>query len=211
MIIGYNSKEYTPNKQNGAYWYSYELVNNIIPHIKTDRPWVTVMVKGVCYDRAIFFIHNNLRPERYEWLEDYKELILVCGIPETVEKVQHLGTPIFLPLSIDTEYVKGFRAKKTRDTAFAGRPAKKNLGSLPAGIDYLEGMSRFELLEKMARYKNIYAVGRTALEAKCLRCKILPYDNRFPDVKRWKVLDNKDVIPLLQAEIDRIDGGNNEG
>ena len=210
MIIDYRDEDYIrsrgeKNLHNGAYYYSKELTENIIPYIKTDRPWVTIMVRGKCYDRAIYFIHNNLKPERYEWLRNYKDLILVCGIPETCEKVEHLGTPIYLPLSIDVDYVKQFRAKKTREACFAGRKSKKKLGTLPEDIDYLENLPRFDLLERLARYKYAYAVGRLALEAKVLQCKVMPYDERFPDVKRWKVIDNKEVIPILQAKIDEID------
>ena len=99
-------------KHNGAYYYSKELVDNIIPYIKTDRDWVTVNAVGMCSDRAIVFIHNNLNPDRYEWLKDYKDLILVCGIKDTCEKVSKYGTAVYLPLSVDVEYVKQFRAKK---------------------------------------------------------------------------------------------------
>ena len=208
MIIDHHDKDYLrqrKSKNNGAYYYSKELTENIIPHIKTDRPWVTIMVEGKCVDRAIYFIHNNLRPERYNFLSNYKDLILVCGVPETCEKVEHLGTPIYLPLSIDVEYVKQFRANKTRGVCFAGRQSKGELGVLPDGIDRLGNLPRQDLLERMARYKYVYAVGRTALEAKVLRCKILPYDLRFPDVERWKVIDNKDVIPILQKKLDEID------
>lgn len=216
MIIDHTHPEYLRkwrnaglNQFNGAYYYSKEIVENIIPNVETDRNWITVNVKGVGLNHAIVFIHNNLHPENYEWLRfyGYKDLVLVCGIPETCEKVAHLGKAIYLPISVDVEYVKQFRVEeKTKGSAFVGRPAKKKYGKLPDGIDYLEGLPRDELLRAMAEYKNVYAVGRCAIEAKILGCKLKAYDNRFPKVSRWKVLDNLKAAKLLQEELDRIDG-----
>lgn len=197
------------NQFNGAYYYSQEIVENIIPNIKTSRNWITVNVKGVGCDHAIVFIHNNKYPSNYEWLKfyGYKDLVLVCGIPETVEKVAHLGKAIYLPISVDVDYVKQFRVEeKTKGTAFVGRPAKRKGLTLPDDIDYLEGLPREELLRTMAEYKTVYAVGRCAIEAKILGCKLKAYDPRFPKVSRWKILDNKDAVSMLQEELDRIDG-----
>lgn len=197
------------NQFNGAYYYSQEIVENIIPNIETSRNWITVNVKGVGCDHAIVFIHNNKYPSNYEWLHyyGYKDLVLVCGIPETVEKVAHLGKAIYLPISVDVDYVKQFRVEeKTKGTAFVGRPAKRKGLTLPDDIDYLEGLPREELLRTMAEYKTVYAVGRCAIEAKILGCKLKAYDPRFPKVSRWKILDNKDAVSMLQEELDRIDG-----
>ena len=216
MIIDHTHPDYLRkwrnaglNQFNGAYYYSKEIVENIIPNVETDRNWITVNVKGVGLNHAIVFIHNNLHPENYEWLKfyGYKDLVLVCGIPETCEKVAHLGKAIYLPISVDVDYVKQFRVEeKTKSSAFVGRPAKKKYGKLPDGIDFLEGLPRDELLRAMAEYKNVYAVGRCAIEAKILGCKLKAYDNRFPKVSRWKVLDNLEAAKLLQEELDRIDG-----
>lgn len=197
------------NRFNGAYYYSQEIVENIIPNIETSRNWITVNVKGVGCDHAIVFIHNNLHPENYEWLKfyGYKDLVLVCGIQETVEKVAHLGKAIYLPISVDVDYVKQFRVEeKTKGTAFVGRPAKRKGLTLPDDIDYLEGLPREDLLRAMAEYKTVYAVGRCAIEAKILGCKLKAYDPRFPKVSRWKILGNKDAVSMLQEELDRIDG-----
>ena len=216
MIIDHTHPDYLRkwrnaglNQFNGAYYYSKEIVENIIPNVETDRNWITVNVKGVGLNHAIVFIHNNLHPENYEWLKFYgfKDLVLVCGIPETVEKVAHLGKAIYLPISVDVDYVKQFRVEeKTKGSAFVGRPAKRKYGKLPDGIDYLEGLPRDELLRAMAEYKNVYAVGRCAIEAKILGCKLKAYDNRFPKASRWKVLDNLKAAKILQEELDRIDG-----
>lgn len=195
------------NKHNGAYYYSCEIVKNIIPNVKTDRNWITVNVQGAGCDHAIVFIHNNLHPNNYEWLRKYKDLVLVCGIPETVDKVRHIGKAIYLPLSVDVDYVKQFAVReKTKDTAFVGRKSKTRDKELPPGIDYLTNLPREELLKQMAQYQTVYAVGRCAIEAKILKCKLKAYDPRFPKVSRWKVLDNKDAAKMLQQMLDKIDG-----
>lgn len=215
MIIDHNDRRYRElrarqgeNKHNGAYYYSREIVENIIPNVKTDRSWITVNVQGAGADHAIVFIHNNLHPENYDWLATYgyKDLILVCGVPETCEKVAHLGTPIYLPLSIDVEYVKQFKTDKTRKIAYAGRRAKRRNTKLPKGIDYIEGIGREDFLKRIAKYDTVYAVGRSAIEAKALGCKLKAYDPRYPKVSVWKVLDNKAAAKILQAKLDEIDG-----
>lgn len=211
MILSHEAPEFRrhqarlgKHKYNGSYYYSKELCENIIPYVKADRPWVTVNAEGLCCDRAIVFIHSNVKTERvYRWLREYEDLVLICGLPETVEKVKHLGRAFYLPLSIDTEYVKQFRTDKDRDTAFAGRVTKDI--NVPDDVPRLQGMPRDWLLLDMARFEYVYAVGRTALEALALDCKLLPYDPRFPDPARWKLLDNKDVIPMLQKILDEVD------
>lgn len=212
MIFDHNSKVYRAkwklsgdNRFNGAYYYSKEIVDNIIPRVKTDRSWVTINAPSQCEDGAIVFIHNNNVPGLYDWLEKYDDLILVCGIESTCEKVAHLGTPIYLPLSIDVEDVKSHEASKTKDTAFVGRKGKRTY-NLPQNIDYLEGMPRELLLDEVAKYKKVYAVGRCAIEAIALGCEVLPYDDRYPDTSIWKVMDNKEAAKILQAKIDEIDG-----
>ena len=119
MIIDHNHRKYREkwkqagkNKYNGAFYYSKEIVKNIIPNVKTDRSWITVNLPGVGVDHSIVFVHNNLHPERYDWLTKYKDIVLVCGIPETVEKVSHIGKAVYLPLSIDTEYISQFKLPK---------------------------------------------------------------------------------------------------
>lgn len=210
MIINHDHELYRAKwekmgtgKWNGAFYYSKEICKNIIPNIDTDRNWITILVPNTAIDHSIVFIHNNLYPNIYDYLKPYKDLILVCGVKSTCRKVQHLGTPIYLPLSVDTEYVKQFTRPKTQDTAYFGRREKAK--NLPPAVHRIGGKPRTELLPIMASYKNVYAVGRTAIEAKILGCNILPYDQRFPDPSIWQPLDNKDVVPILQGELDRID------
>lgn len=212
MIIDHTNMSYKvkwneagANRYNGAYYYSKEIVSNIIPYVVTKRHWVTINIPGVGSGNSIIFIHNNLHPENYDWLSRYSNMVLVCGVPETCDKVAHLGTPIYLPLSIDVAEVEKYKAPKTKDTAFVGRRSKVT-NELPNGIDILSEMPRNELLKAMAAYENIFAVGRCALEAKALGCNILPYDPRFPDPDFWKVLDNREAAHILQAKLDEIDG-----
>ena len=222
MKIDHNNKLYRErweragrNKYNGAFYYSKEIVKNIIPNVKTDRNWITVNIPGLGKDHSIIFIHNNLHPEHYDWLKNYKDIVLVCGIPETVDKVKHLGKAIYLPLSVDTEYLKQFKVDKEEKhgTAFVGRPSKRKLDGveLPPDIDIIEGIPRNQMLEKMAKYETVYAVGRTAIEAKALGCKLKAYDPRFPKVSFWKVVDNKKAAQMLQEILDEIDGRDDDG
>lgn len=210
MIINHNHPVYCHTRSmlgmdryNGAYFYSVEICERIIPNVVTSYNWMTVNVPGAGCDHCIVFIHNNKDPKCYEWLSRYDDLILVCGVPETIPKVSHLGRAIYLPLSINVEEVERYRSEKTKEVAFAGRPSKHRDIKFPAGTDILQRLPRNELLKRMAQYKKIYAVGRTAIEAKALGCEILPYDPRYPDVDRWKVIDNLEAAKMLQEELDR--------
>lgn len=219
MIFDHNAKEFQDiwnlqtskrkdNRYNGGYYYSREIVKNIIPNVKTNRNWSTVVVKGIGFDHSIVFVHDNKDTKRYEFLKEYKDVVLVCGIPETCIKVQDYGTPIYLPLSIDTEYVSRFKTVQTKDIAFVGRKRKLKGISLPKGIDYICNMPRDELLAEMAKYRKVFAIGRTAIEAKLLlgEDSVLAYDKRFPDPAFWRVLDNKAAARILQSELNVIDG-----
>lgn len=190
-------------KFNGAYYYSKEIGEFIIPNIKTDRNWVTINIPPFAADHSIVFIHNNISPSRYDWLTQYKDLVLVCGVPETCEKVEHLGKTIHLPLPIDVEYVKSFRCEKDKDTCYAGRGSK--LAPYTLDGDPICDVPREEMLARMAHYKKCYAVGRTAIEAKILGCEVLPYDPRFPDPSIWQPFTYEDAVNVLQQALDEID------
>lgn len=196
------------DKYNGAYYYSKEIVKNIIPLVKTDRNWITVNIPSLegDFDHSIVFIHNNKNPNYYQWLRKYKDLILVCGVPKTMENMVFFGKPVYLPLSVDVKSVEKYKVNnKTKDAAFAGRRVKIN-NRVPSTCDILTDMPKSKLLQEMAKYKKIYAVGRTAIEAKILGCEIGVYDDRFPDPRFWKIVDSKDAAKMLQKMIDEIDG-----
>lgn len=213
MIIDHNDNEFRQrwqtkgaNRFNGAFFYSKEIVKFIIPNVITDRNWVTINTLGRGFDHSIVFCHNNLEPERYNWLKKYKDQVLVCGVPSTCEKLKHLGKTIYLPLSVNVDDVASYRCEKDKRVCFAGRPQKANGANFKAGTEMLTNLPRTRMLRAMARYQQVYAVGRLAIEAKILGCEVLPYDPRFPDPSVWKILDCKDAARILQKELDKIDG-----
>lgn len=214
MIVNHNHPQYQAQlakigngKYNGAYYYSKEICEYIIPKVHTDRNWITVNIKGVGCGHSIVFIHNNMHPEHYDWLSRYDDLVLVCGVPETCQKVKHLGKAIYLPLSVNVSEVERYRTQKTRDTAFVGRRQKRLGVPFPTGTDFIEGLPRDQLLSKIARYRKVFAVGRTAIECKILGCEILPYDERFPDTSVWEIVDSSEAAKMLQVQLDVIDRG----
>lgn len=199
---------------NGAYYYSLEIVKNIIPNVGTRRPWDTMGMRFLhSADHAIVFLHHNLNHDTtYKWLKKYKDLVYVCSSKLTYEwaKKQPNGNAIFLPLSIDTEYVSQFKTQKTKKACYAGNkwafkyPDLKKY--IPKGVDYPpENLPREELLKFVAPYRECYAVGRSALEARCLGCIIKVCDHRYPDPSFWKVIDNREAARLLQKELDLLD------
>lgn len=195
------------NRYNGGVYYSQEIAKYFIPAIKTDRNWVTMNVKSLVVDHAIVFVHNNIH---IEWYEKYKglDVVLVCGMPETVERVKPFGKAIYLPLSVDVDYVSQFRTEKTKDVCFVGR-AEKKTDRVPADVPCLEAMPRPELLAELAKFRKAYAVDRCAIECKILGTEVLQYGYGYgvehtPDF--WKVVDSREAAAMLQAELNRIDG-----
>lgn len=212
MIFSHESPIYrdsirTRNKNHGAYFYSEEIVKYFIPTIKTTRNWVTIGYDGQCFDHSIVFAHSNLHPNVYKYLEPFKDLILVCSWHQQMEAVKQWGKPVFLPMSVDVEYVKQFRREKDRDICFAGRMEKCTtaLKHTP-GIDFIAECEREKLLTEMARYQRVYAIDRVAIEAKILGCEVLPYDKRFPDPDFWRVIDSREAAAMLQKILDEVDG-----
>ena len=208
MIISHLDPDYNPPCENGANIYSQLICKFFVPYIKTDRNWVTINV-GKCVDNSIVFIHSNINTaKRYGFLKDYKNLILVCSQISTMKAVENLGKAVYLPLSIDTSYVENFRVNiKDKWCCYAGRTGKNGVDALKkSGIDFLYDIPHDELLHRMAYYHYVYAVGLTAIEAKCLGCNVLAYDDRFPNPSVWKVKDCRQMIPELQKILDNIDG-----
>lgn len=224
MIIDHNHPEYIARrrklgkgKYNGCYYYSKEIVDNIIPRIKTTRDWNTIGrdVAGM-HDGMIVFLHDNSTPWHYDWLKNYKDLVLICSSDYTRQSVIYSGKTIYLPMSIDTEYVKQFRAKKkTKGTCFVGNVwVKNNIRSMtypsvgiPDKVDSFSSMPREKLLKKVAKYRRCYAIDRCAQECQVLGCELLDLDVNYGCDSR-AVLDNRDAAKILQKELDKIDGGN---
>lgn len=159
------------------------------------------------------FLHYNLNHDRtYRHLQRFKDLVYVCSVKQTYEWAQKRpnGHAIFLPLSIDVEYVEQFRTKKTKQACYAGNKWTFKLPDLkkyiPEGVDFPpENLPREELLKFIAPYKECYAVGRTAIEARCLGAEIKICDSRYLEPSVWQVIDNKEAAEMLQEELDIID------
>lgn len=199
------------NQYNGAYYYSKEIVKNIIPSVQTDRNWITIRLPEMTVhpDHSIIFIHNNRNPNYYSYLKEYKDCILVCGLPQTAENLRFFGKTIYLPLSVDVKAVEKYKVKnKTKEVAYAGRKIKLNYmnNRVPKDTPVLSDMPQSQLLREMAKYKKIYASGRTAIQAKILECEVLPHETNFPDSNFWKIVDNKEAAKILQDKLNIIDG-----
>lgn len=197
---------------NGAFYYAKELVENIIPHIHTSRPWDTLGMRAVrSADRAIVFIHHNVHCDRtYRWLDYYYDQVLVCSLPTTYEWARQHHRAIYLPLSIDIQYVQQFATKKTLPYCYAGnawRFKRRDLARMlpPDCPRSPKNLPREELLRFIAPYRKVYAVGRTALEALALGSEIGVCDSRFPDPSFWQLRDNSEAVEILQRELDMID------
>ena len=198
---------------NGAYFYSKDIVKNIIPRIKTTRSWDTLGMKAVgSTEHAIVFIHHCINWDKvYGWLDKYKDHIYVVSTKPTYEWFVEQGKKtILLPLSIDVDYVSQFKTEKTKVACYAGnrwqfkREDEEN--NIPEGVDFpRKNIPREELLKFIAPYRQCYAIGRCALEGMVLGCEIKPFYRAYPDPSYWKVLDNKDAAVLLQRALDMVE------
>ena len=217
MIIDHNHPGYLEirnkakkGKNNGCWYYSNEIVNNIMPRVKTWRGWNTVgrELDGM-QDHMIVFLHDNAYPWNYDWLKNYKDLVLVCSSKYTLDSVIYSGHTILLPMSVDTEYVKQFRTKKTKDTCFVGNEwVKTNTSTkIPKDVVYLRNMPREKLLTELAKFRKAYAIDRCAIEAKVLGCELLELETAYSVDNVGSILDNRDAATILQKELDKLDKG----
>lgn len=198
---------------NGAYYYSLEIEKNIAPLIETNRPIDTLSMRGVgSANHAIVFLHHNINHDRtYKWLKKYDDLVLVASSWATYEWAQQAGYKvIYLPLSIDVSYVEKFSTAKTKKACYAGNKWDFKLKDIhelvPEDVDFPPAnLERDELLKFIAPYKKCYAIGRCALEAKVLGCKLGVCDSRYPKTSYWEVIDNKEAAKKLQHELDQLD------
>lgn len=218
-IIGINNGQYrgyrkafNRGRYNGAYYYAKEIEENMVPLVKTDRNWDLLGMKFTQhYVHSIVFLHHNLNFNSvYKWLKRYNDQVLVASSWTTYAAAQDAGYKvIFLPLSVDVSFVEQFKTKKTKDACYAGNRWKFKDDDInkyvPDGVDFQEAdLPREELLKFIAPYKKCYAIGRCAIEARVLGCKIMKCDSRYePD--DFPILDNRDAAEILQRELDKID------
>ena len=198
---------------NGAYYYSKEIVENIIPNVETWRPWDTMGMRHLrSADHAIVFLHHCRNWDKvYGWLRRYRDQIYVCSTMPTYEWAINGGhKAIFLPLSVDVDYVKKSKTRKTKGACYAGNrwafKRKYENENIPEDVDFPPpNLPREELLKFIAPYRELYAIGRCAIEGKVLGCKIKPFYPVYPDPDYWQILDNKDAAKILQRELDLLD------
>lgn len=220
-IITADAKEFSEarnrlvhGKFNGAYFYAKEIEENIIPLVKTDRPWDLLGKRSTgSFDNAIVFLHNNADHERIYggWLgKNYKNQIFVVNQPCTKRYVESLGLPcIYLPVSVDLSYVRKFCTKKTKKVCHVGNRWGWRRADIekyvPKDVDFAPwDMERDDLLRFMAQYEYVYAVSRCAVEAKALGCKVLKCHSEL-DPEDFPMLDNKDAAVILQRELDNYE------
>lgn len=214
MIIDHNCRESRrlqkwlgKNRYNGAYYYSVEIGKHFIPRIKTRRSWVTVGTKQPV-DHSIVFVHETLSgPDcwrKYEHFFGCRDVVYVVSVRDDLPQFEPHGHAVYLPLSVDTEYVRRFRRAKDKEAAFAGRDEWRDGIEFPDGIDYLGMCPRDELLAQMARYRTVYAECRTAIEAKVLGCDVVKYHPLFTG-EPFDVLDSRDAARMLQGLLDKVD------
>lgn len=207
-------KAFADGKHNGAYYYAKEIEQYFVPVIKTNRNWDVLGMRITNHvSHSIVFIHHNIDMDMvYKWLEKYDDMVLVVSQQHVYDWAVKKGhKAILLPLSIDTEYVKKFSEKKTKNACYAGNrwdfKREDEERNIPDGVDFPPAnMDRKDLLRFIAPYKKCYAIGRCALEAKVLGCKIMPFYWRYMNPSHWKVLDSMDAAKILQQKLDEIDG-----
>ena len=199
------------SRNNGCYYYAKEIEKFIIPAVETKRSWNSLTINECgAEDGMICFIHNNATPWAYRWLEKYDDLILVCSNQNTIPFVQHLGKTIYLPLSVDTEYVAKFKADKIPGSiAMVGNTWTSEMLRTridPAAERLGRGMARTTLLKELAKREKVYAVGRCAIEALVLGCELLPTETRTTSNQYTEILDSRDAAKILQTKLKEIGG-----
>lgn len=217
IIIGTNDKRFKTwhnqqgsGKNNGAYWYSKEIEDIILPEIKSSlfivTAGATLLDKKDIPDGAVVVCHDNRTTlKSYKKLLN-KEVLWVCSKKSTVKTLKKAGEKaVYIPLSIDTKYVKQFKTKKTKDIAYVGNAwafKKDYLKSLPDNIVQLSNLPREKLLKQMAKFKHIIAEGRCLMEAQILGCKVeIPkYQNGLESVF-VKPLDSREAIPYWEKSL----------
>lgn len=206
-----NGRKY--GKENGAYYYSKEIEDNILPEIEAD---VLIVTAGAALytaielpDGCVVVCHDNRSTQQSYGRLFGKGIVWVCSKHSTVETLEGYGErAVYIPLSIDTKYVKKFKRKKTKDTAYVGNAwdfKRDYLNSLPVDIEQLSDMSREKLLKEMSKYKNVIAEGRVLMEAQILGCKteVPKYDGH--ESVYVEALDNRETIPEWGKLLEAVD------
>lgn len=209
--IDWRSKQDSSGRNNGAYWYAKEIEDIILPEMSDLNVVISTVMAGMIPrweypPRPIIVCHDN-----HSTLKSYSKLLklgalFICSKQSVVDRLVAAGEKaVYIPLSIDTDYVAKYKRKKTKDIAYVGNPwgfKKEYLSNLPSNIVQLNNMSRADLLSEMSKYKRIIAEGRCYMEAKVLGAKVeLPEDDsrRITPVD---VIDSRAAIPLWREVLE---------
>lgn len=219
LILGTKSPVYrhwrdrqSHGKENGAYYYSKEIEENILPELNLDMFFVTagaaLYTPRQLPDGAIVICHDN-RSTRQSYGSLFgKGIIWVCSKHSTVETLEGYGEKaVYVPLSIDTEYIKQFKRKKTKDIAYVGNAwdfKREYLNNLPSDIEQLSGMARVKLLEEMAKYKRVIAEGRCLMEAQVLGSKTEVPKYEHAEAVYVEALDNREAVKYWREALEPI-------
>jgi hypothetical protein len=217
IIQDHNTTEYKAaqsklnrGKFNGAYFYSKEIVDCFIPQIKTTYNWQTINHQKAP-EHCIVFVHSNNALHRYDYLLKYKDIILVCSTHNSLNELKKKGHKkvIYVPLSIDTDYLDNFKMDKKYGTIAAGNlwaftPETKVM-FIRNRIKHYHDIPREDLLKLMAKSKTVYAIGRTAMEAIYLGANVIQPDKEYPVEKYTTYFTQKQAIEILRKEIERYE------
>lgn len=199
-------------RNNGAYWYAKEIEDIILPELKHLNLWINTVGANLYNasevpNGAVIVCHDNVNTIRtYRGLFKL-DVLWICSKQSVVDMFTgHGEKAVYIPLSIDTEYVKQFKRKRrTKDTAFVGNAwsyKQKYLSSLPDNIDQLYGMEREDLLREMAKYRNVIAEGRCLIEAKVLGAKTELPTHGYGDTIDREVIDSREAIPMWREVLE---------
>ena len=217
IIVGTNTERFKSwhNRQgiqrnNGSYWYAKELEEIILPSI--DGNLFIITAGASLYrphevpDGAVIVCHDNRTSAKSYGRFFGKNILWVCSKHSTTEIMRSYGEKAaYVPLSIDTKYVKRFKRKKTKEVAYVGNAwafKKSYLESLPDDVVRLNNLERDDLLREMSKYKHVIAEGRCLMEAQTLGAsgEIPKYDNL--EAVFVKPLDSRDAIPYWRLALD---------
>lgn len=216
IIQDHTTKEYlrarrrlSRGKFNGALFYSKEIVESFIPNIETDYHWQTINHQKAP-DHCIVFVHSNNALGRYDYLLKYKDIILVCSTNHSVSQLQKRGHKqvIYVPLSIDTDYLDKFKCEQKNGTVACGNvwaftQSMKDFFRLNK-IKHYHDIPRVSLLEIIGKSEKVFAIGRTAMEAIYLGAEVIQPEKEYPVEKYDTYFSQSDAIKIMQKELDKL-------
>lgn len=199
-------------RNNGAYWYAKEIEDIILPELKHLNLWINTVGSRFLSPRdiprgAVIVCHDNINTVR-TYMRLFKlDVLWICSKQSVADTlIKHGEKAVYIPLSIDVEYVEQFKRKRrTKDIAYVGNAwgfKKEYLSSMPSNIVQLNGMDRDDLLKEMSKYRTIIAEGRCLLEAKVLGAKTELPTHGYGDIVDREVIDSREAIPMWREVLE---------